>query len=177
MTTTADRTICIICNTKKLTYPCHGCSKRFCFEDLAQHRSNLEEQLNQIQHDHNKLREDLNDRRTDPKTHTIIEQIDRWEKNSIDKIKQTSEQCRKRWINYSRPFLLKIEKKLNDLAQRTGNMQKQKNEFNEVDLKQLKEKLQELEGELRQPPNVAIIAQSTTLIDDIFLQLPFGQGN
>ena len=162
---------------QKLTYPCHGCSKRFCFDDLAQHRRDLEQQLNQIQYDHNKLREDLNDHKIDPKTHSMIKQIDRWEKDSIDKIKQTAEQCRKRWINYSHRFLLKIEKKFNDLAEQTGNIQKQKNEFNEIDLKQLKEKLQELEEELHQPPNLAIIAQSTSLIDDIFLRLPFGQGN
>ena len=176
MATTANRTLCATCNAEKLTYPCQGCRKEFCFDDLAQHRKDLVQQLNQLQNDHNKLRQNLNDHKTDSKAHTLIQQIDRWENHSIDKIKQIAQQCRERWMNYSHRFLRKLEKKVNDLAQQSGNMQKQENEFNEIDLNQLKEKLHKLQEELRQPPNVAIKEQPRSLVNNIYLRLPFGKG-
>lgn len=176
MATIANRTICATCNIEKLTYRCQGCSKTFCFEDLAQHRKDLSQQLNQFQNDHNKLRQNLNDHTNDAKVHSLIQQINAWERDSIQKIQHIAQQCRERWLKYSPRFLRKLDKKLNDVAQLSGDMQKQENEFNELDLNQLKQKLYKLQEELRQPPNVSIKKQSTVLINNIYLRLPFGNG-
>jgi len=60
----------------------------------------------------------------------LIKQINQWEKDSIDKIKQTAEQCRQKLTNKS---LLKTEKKSNHLAQKIKEML-QENELDDVDL-------------------------------------------
>ena len=55
----------------------------------------------------------------------------------IQKIKQTANQCREKLINYTNEFIIQIENKLNELAKQL-EQSRNKNKFNEIDLKQLK---------------------------------------
>ena len=87
MASIIDRKKCSICNKEKITYPCHGCSKKFCLDDLNRHRQNLREEL------------------------------DQWERNSIEKIKQMAQQCPDKVIQCSNGYLLNIEQTLKDLAE------------------------------------------------------------
>ena len=52
MATASTRTICAACNKEKITFPCEGCSQRFCRKDLDEHQKDLEKQLNHIENDH-----------------------------------------------------------------------------------------------------------------------------
>ena len=139
MTTTSNKTICVICNKERITYACDGCSQRFCRKHLDEHLKNLGEQLEQIGNDHDQLRQNLDQQKTNPTKHPLIEQINQWENDSIDKIKQTAQLCREKLINYSNKSLLETEKKLNDLAQQIKEM-RHENEFNEIHLNHLTEK-------------------------------------
>ena len=73
----------------------------------------------------------------------MIKHINQWEKDSIDKIKQTAEQCRQKLTNKS---LLKTEKKSNHLTQKIKEM-RQENELDDVDLNYLTQRLQQLQEE------------------------------
>ena len=117
MASTIDRTKCSICNKEKITYSCHGCSKKFCLDDLNRHRQNLREELDHIQNDYDQLRQNLNDQKIDPKKYPLVEQIDQWERNSIEKIKQMAQQCPDKVIQCSNGYLLNIEQTLKDLAE------------------------------------------------------------
>ena len=68
------------------------------------------------------IRQNLHDQRTDPTKHPLIKQINLWEEDSIQKIKQTAEQCRERLMNYFNIFFLGKEKQLNDLAEQIKEM-------------------------------------------------------
>lgn len=68
-----------------------------------------------------------------------------------------------------------MEEKSKDLAQRINQIIEE-NEFNEVDLKNLKEQLEGLQGKLDQPPDVSIEEESTEFINYIHLRLPFWEG-
>jgi chromosome segregation ATPase len=105
----------------------------------------------------------------------LIQKVDKWEGESINKIKQTAQQCRKRLINYTNKFLIEIENKLNGVARELKRI-RQENEFNEMDLDQLKEKLTKLKEELDRPPNVSIEQESSTFINKIFVIIPFDKG-
>ena len=175
MTSVSHKTICAICNKEKITYLCHGCSRDFCLDDLAKHLENLRQELCQIANVYDQFQGKLSDQRTDLTKHRLIEKIDQWEINSIEEIKQTAQSCREKWISYSDTFLQNIEEKSKDLAQRINQIIEE-NEFNDIDLKNLKEKLEGLEGELDQPPNVSIEEESTEFIDYIHLRLPFWEG-
>ena len=175
MSSTANRTICVSCNKEKITYPCQGCSQKFCLDDLTKHRMNLNQELEQVHNDHDELRQNLYDLTSSPTKHSFIQQIDQWEKASIEKIQQTAQQCRDQWSNYSEKFLQEMEKKLNEFAQQIKEMQRE-NEFNEIDLNHLKERSDKLQKELHRPTNVSIEQESTSFINKISLRISLKRG-
>ena len=106
----------------------------------------------------------------DSTKHSMVKQIDQWEKDSIDKIKRQAQLCRTQWVNYSNAFLRQIENKLDHFAQQMREIH-QDNEFNE-----LKQRLDKLEKQLNQPTNVSIEQQSTSFINNISLLLESKKG-
>lgn len=175
MASTSDRTNCAICNKEKITYLCQGCSQRFCLDDLPKHRQNLSQEFDQIQNDHNQFRQNLNDQKLTVTEHSLIKQIDQWEKESIDEIRQTAQQCREQFIKYSNEVYHHIEQELNKFTEKMEGI-RQENEFNELDLNALTEILDDLQEEYHQPSNVSIQQQSISLINDISLLIPLETG-
>ena len=174
-TTTTSKATCVLCEKIKVTYICEGCAKRFCIEHLLQHRTNIEQQFDQLQNDHDQLRQQINDLESDPTKHPLIERIEQWEMDSINRIKEQAQLCKTQFIHSSNSFLRNIKEKLNLLAQRIKEIH-QENAFNEVDLNHLKKKLELLHEELIQPHNVSIKQQSIPFIDKISLLLSLGKG-
>ena len=175
MATPISQTICFLCEKTKVTYVCQGCLNHFCIDDLLKHRTKIEQEIDQLQNDHDQIRQQINDFKIDPTKHSLIKQIDQWEIDSINKIKQHAQLYKTQFIRYSNSFLPKIEEKLIVLAQQMKNIH-QEQAFNEVDLSHLKQKLQLLHEELNQPTNVSIKQQSTPFIDKISVRLPVGRG-
>lgn len=143
MAAAKTRTICVVCNKSKITYICEGCSQYFCFEHLSDHRKNLGQLLGQIQNDHDQLRQNLNDQKIDPSKHPLIERINQWEKDSMEKIQQSAQHYRSEWMNYINNFILEMDSKLTGLAQQIIEIH-QENEFSEIDLNHLERKLEKL---------------------------------
>ena len=168
MATSTSKETCLLCNKNRGTYICEGCSKRFCIDHLLEHRTNIREQFDQLQNDHDQLRQQINDFKIDSTKHPLTKQIDRWEVESINKIKQHAQRCRMQWINYSTKFSAKIEQKLNHLAEKIKEIRRE-NQFDEIDLKDFKLRLTRLEKELDQSRNLSIQQQSTSFIDKIYL--------
>lgn len=123
-----------------------------------------------------RLKKDLQDLRVDSNQHTLIKEINQWEKNSIEKIQQTAQQCRDQWRTYCNGFLLSLENKFIQLDQQT-NVVRQRNQFDQMGINQLKLKLEKLEGDLQQLTNVSIEQQSTALISRIYVPIPLNRGN
>ena len=157
---TSTKTICFLCEKIKVTYLCPGCSKCFCFD--------------QLQNNHDQLRQQLNDFRSDPTKHPWLEQIDQWEKDSINKIQQQAQLCRIQFIDYSNSCLQQIEDKLSHLATKLREIH-QENAFNEIDLDHFKRTFEKLEKQLNQPANVSTEQQPTSFINKISLLLPSGK--
>ena len=174
MATASNKTICIICEKIKVTYICQGCSNHFCFPHLSEHRTNIAREFDELQNDHDQLRQQIIDWKNDFTKHPLIKQIDQWEEDSIKKIQQQAKQCKKEWINYSNTFLLKMEKKLHDLAERIKEIHRE-DAFNEIDVNHLKRTSENLEKQLNQPANVFIHKKSTSFINKISLVLPSGK--
>jgi outer membrane murein-binding lipoprotein Lpp len=177
MATSNVKIQCFSCCKETRTFICAGCSQHFCLNDLTIHLQKLREDLDKIENEHDQFRQKFNDQKEDPKQCPLIKEVDQWEEDSINKIKQTAEQCRKRLINYKNIFIIEIEKKLNDLAKEIIQI-RQENQFNEIDLDQFKEKLNKLKEELDKPSNVSIEQQPSSFINKIFLPFPpIGKGN
>lgn len=100
------------CNEEKDTCDCNGCLTTFCHQYYTKHRENLDKKLNQIQHDYNSFREIFNDR----KNNDPILELDQWEMESINKIKEMVQQCRENVIKRRKKFIIESEKHLIMLA-------------------------------------------------------------
>ena len=166
---TSTKTICVRCNKEMRTYLCDGCSQRFCLKHLDEHRKNLEREFDQIETNHDELRQMINEQKRDSTKHPLINKIDQWERNSIEKIKQTAQQCRDKLHNQTNSFLLEIENKLYHLAQQMKEL-RQDNEFNDLDLDQVRQQLKQLKQQLLQPENIFIKQHSMSFINFISLR-------
>jgi chromosome segregation ATPase len=148
MATANVKTPCSICEEEMSTFICRGCSKDFCFNHLTEHRQFLNTQLHYIQNDYNQFRQRIIDLKNNPEQHLLIEEIDQWEINSIEKIKQRAKQCREILINYTIEILNQVELKLNHSNEQLIPLQN--------NLDQLRGKLEQLKRELNQPTNLPI---------------------
>ncbi len=100
---------CIKCANKGIgIFKCQGCSNVFCRKHASEHRINLSHQLDEIVHEHDQLHQLIHQENHD--FHPLIHQIDQWEQNSIQKIRQIAENIRKEIIEYIKSQKGKIEK-------------------------------------------------------------------
>ena len=94
MATSTNRTRCITCGKEKVAYKCEGCSQNFCFNHLADHHQALGKQLDEVEDRRNLFREILTEQKMNPQKHSLIQQINKWERDSIKKIEQTAQIAR-----------------------------------------------------------------------------------
>ena len=118
MATSTAKAQCFSCKKETRRYNCEGCSKDFCFNCLTKHHQILGQELDKIENNHDQFRDKLNEQKADPKKHLLVQKIDRWEEDSINKIRQTAEECRKTLTDHTNKYLVELENKLNSTRQR-----------------------------------------------------------
>ncbi|CAF1113186.1 unnamed protein product [Adineta steineri] len=165
-----NKTLCFTCNKDKITYPCKGCLKEFCLTHLTEHQQILNEQLNDIINVYDQFKQTINEQKQNSQNDLLINQINRWEKNSIEIIQQKAQECRRILIEYSPTFFNDIEKKFNDLSEQIKEIHSE-NEFNEIDLNNLKKQLIEITEELNNRSNISIQEDSQSFINKISIIL------
>ena len=176
MATATGKEKCSICPREKDIYECKGCRNTYCFNHLSKHREDITEQFTNIEDYFNSFRQTLNDQKHNSNQHPFIEKIDLWEYNSIQKIKQTADQCKQKVIKYMNKYVIEIENKFNDLFEQLKQIHKE-NEFNEIDLKGLTNKLNNLKEKLNKPSNISIEEEnSSSFINKISVIVPFDKG-
>ena len=175
MATASTRTVCAYCQKEKLTYTCQGCLKNYCLTHLNEHRQELDRQLQEIENQHDEFRQNLQEQKSNSNINPLIQEIDQWEKESIDRIKQIAEQCRVQLISCATAVFQGTLKKLNRLAEQIKEM-RHENEFNEIDVNELKSRIRKLQEELVRPANVSIEQQSTSFINSISVLTTSQQG-
>ncbi|CAF4129425.1 unnamed protein product [Rotaria sordida] len=162
--TPSNRAKCFICEKEKILYLCDGCSKKFCLKDLTQHRQDLGKKFEGIENDRDQFYQKLVEQKKDKKKLPLIQQIDKWEEDSIKKIKQTAEECRQILTEDKNKHFIKIEQKLSQFTEQL-KQSRQEDEFNEINLDEFKTQLTKLAEELAQPSNIRIQQDSTSLIN------------
>ena len=166
MANPSGKAACFTCSKEKSTFNCRGCSKDYCFTHLKDHRQTLSARFEEIENDRNHCRQILTERKENSRTHPLTEEINKWEYASINLIKQTANQCREILIEHEKRSLDDLENKLTKLSaeiKQTG----QENEFNEIDLNQLKIKLMQIAKQLAHPSNILIQRDFTPFIHKI----------
>ena len=160
------KTQCFTCSKQIRTFMCRGCSKDFCSKCLSQHLELLSKELDEIETDHDQFRQIFNEEQQNPSNRSLIDEINQWEEDSINKIKQRANECRERVFNHTKNSFIEIEDRLNNLAKELKE-NRQENEFNEIDLNQFKQKLNKLKVKLGNLSNISIEERSSSFIDNI----------
>jgi hypothetical protein len=176
MATTNISSQCYSCYKETRTFLCQGCEHNFCFDDLTKHLQDLHKELETIENDHDQFRQIINDQKENPDQYSLIKQIDQWENDSINKIKQTAKECREQVTDFRNKYLTIFENKLNNFVKKIKEI-RPKNQFNEFDLNQIKRELKKINKEFEKPKTISIEQDSSRFIHQIFVVLPIDGGN
>ncbi|CAF1361472.1 unnamed protein product [Adineta steineri] len=166
MAMTNSTTQCFTCNKDKITYLCDGCLKNFCLMDLTKHRQILNEELHHIINDYDQFKHRFNEQKPSLHDLSLIDQINQWEIDSINKIKQRAKDCIEIVIRSSQTVLNDIEKKFNELNKQLKQIHKE-NEFNEINFEYLRNELVKIREEYNNPPTTSIQLDSQPFTNDI----------
>ncbi|CAF1485971.1 unnamed protein product [Adineta steineri] len=161
-----NKTQCVICNKDKITYLCEGCLKTFCLMDLTKHRQILNEELHHIINDYDQFKQRFGEQKPNPHDLFLINEINQWEINSVDKIQQKARDCREIVIKSSQTCVNDTEKKFNDLNEQLKQFHSD-NEFNEINLNYLRTELIKMREELDNPSKISIQQDSQSFINEI----------
>jgi chromosome segregation ATPase len=174
MATAAGRNRCVTCEKVKATSRCGGCLQEFCYNDFGHHRQELNKQLDEVEVTRDLFRQTLTDQTTDPQKHSLIQQINDWERDSIKKIRQTAEEARQTLIKHTIEHIGKVELDLTKLTDQL-RQSREEDDFFETDLLHWNEELTRLTKELAKPSNVNLRQNSTSLINKISVDITSGK--
>jgi DNA repair exonuclease SbcCD ATPase subunit len=166
MAATTGKAQCILCGKERSAVRCEGCLQFYCYTHLADHRQELNKQFDEIEVNRDQFRDTLTQQITNLEKHTSIQQIDQWKDDSIKKIEQIAEECKRLLLQHTTELITQLEVNLNKLTEELRHV-RQEDDFNEIDLKQFNERLRQLAKELDQSPNISIQQDSASPINKI----------
>ena len=168
--TTIGRNHCAICGKERRTVSCDGCLQTFCYNHLNDHRQELSKQLDEVEVTRDLFRQILTEQTSQPRKHTLMKEIDEWERDSIKKIQESAEEARQQLFRHITEHIKDIETRLSKLTDQLRTS-RQENDFIETDLNQWKEELQRLKEELSKPSNIALRRDTIPLVTKINVDL------
>ena len=157
-----NKTQCASCGKNKATSICIGCSQNFCFNHFAEHRQQLSSQLDEIEQQRDLFQQTLNQHTTYPQNNLLIEQVNRWEHQSIEIIKQTAQEIRQTLSHRFTENINLTKIKLDQLTQQLRES-REEDEIIEGDLHRWNEQLQQLTQQLNRPTPSNIILRQTEI--------------
>ncbi|CAF3769152.1 unnamed protein product [Adineta steineri] len=134
--------------------------------DLTKHRQLLNEELHLIINDYDQFKQRFGEQKPSPHDLSLLDQINQWEINSIDKIKQRAKNCREIVTELLQTCINDTEMKFNDLNEQLKQFHSD-NEFNEINLNYLRNELIKIREELHNPSNISIQQDSRPFINEI----------
>ncbi|UJR17439.1 hypothetical protein I4U23_004334 [Adineta vaga] len=166
MATSNGKSHCKICDQEKRTVKCEGCLQSFCYTHITDHRQELNTELDNIENNRDLFLQTLNEHINNPCTEEMLQKINDWEKESVNKIQQTANECRTLVAEYIHKNISEIENQLKEFTDQIRNIRKE-DDFNEIDLNEFGEKLKQLQQQLHQPSNFSIQQKSTPFVKEM----------
>lgn len=168
MATANDKLICVKCKKPKSTVKCEGCAKHFCLVHMNEHHQQLSEQLSQTEDRYNQFKNAIEGRTSDSRRHPLIKQIDDWEKQSIEKIRQVADVVRSQVSSRIEPSTADLNSQLKRLTGQLSECRKE-DDFSDKDVQLFNEELKQLEIRLDALPDCKLEYRSTPFISKIHL--------
>ncbi|CAF1445382.1 unnamed protein product [Adineta ricciae] len=162
----ATTTTCFTCRRSNAAYLCVNCSQYFCFAHLEEHRQLIEDQFNSIEDHRNSLLQTLNEQKSNVSKHPLIQQINKWECDSIHRIQQVAEESRQSLVQPIERHIHKVLVKLNELSEQLKQTRREK-DINETILQKYEDALKQLTKELNKLRNISIREEISSFITKI----------
>jgi len=174
MAAVPGRTRCVTCGKERATSKCGGCLQDLCYNDFEYHHQELSKQLDEIEVNCDLYRLTLTEQTADLQKHPLIQEINNWERDSIDKIKQAADEARQLIFEHTSTHATDLEDQLNKLIVQLRQC-RQENDFFDTDLNQWKDELERLTKELTKLTNVKFCQESTPFVTKISIDLSCGK--
>ena len=116
MATSNKIVACFTCGNETGRVRCEGCSKAFCLNHFQDHLQELSKQLDEVEVTRDLFRQSLTEKKAKPQKHALIEQINQWENEAINKVQQAAEEVRQILLTYTTELHTTMEDRLNKLT-------------------------------------------------------------
>ncbi|CAF0927469.1 unnamed protein product [Rotaria sp. Silwood1] len=146
---------CATCGKTAGIFTCRGCSENFCLPHTNEHRELLEKQMNEIILIHNQLKQAVTGQTTEQFHQSLLQQIERWEQQSIEKIHRLADDTRQQLSTIVQDRTENIKEKIAQITQQL-NKARYDGEFFESEIKEWSEKLNKFQQLLTKQQKVKI---------------------
>jgi len=161
---------CAKCNKSFGACYCTGCKTYFCFKDFLDHRNQLKNEIDRVFEECINLQGNIIEavERNDYQS-PVLATIDEWEKATIEKVKKAAEQARRQVVTILNTKRVEIPNEFKKLTEELVQ-RKESEDFVEHDLTRLKEKLRQLDENVKELAYPPAIVLNTKLSDQISWQ-------
>lgn len=174
MTTTKNifgKMHCSTCHKGNGLLICEGCLEPFCYTHVADHRQELNKQLEDVETSCNLIRQALNEQTTDSKNHPLIQQINRWEQESIERIRRAADDARQSIVKHTIGPMTEIEVKLTNISDEVRRGRKEDG-YSEDELSRWENSLTKLKDKLQlQSTSITLREDSTPFIKKLYVDV------
>ena len=153
--TSNSRSLCVTCNKKEAFSTCHQCRNDFCEDHINAHQQTPIKQIDDYLNEHNQLQQLIEQYLKQPDQHPLIEQINKWERQSIQKIQQAANEARTQILNVLSDHILCIQKSFEDLTMQLEQA-KVDDKVLEIFLQESRETFDKLRNDILLPDTIKI---------------------
>lgn len=157
---------CITCNKGGIIMLCDRCEQTFCDKHIIEHRKQYPNQLNNLQEEHDSIQEKL---RQSSNKHSLLQTIDKWEKDSIIKIQTAAETAREELREMIKDSKERISTVGRTILENLRSAHKLGN-FCENDFYRAMQQLKQLKTKIELPLSVNLIEDKKSVIHLISLK-------
>lgn len=170
MTSNIGKKACVKCPKGPGQVLCDGCELYFCVRHLLEHRQKLSRQMDALTLEHDQLSEDLIIELNDNQQHQLLTRVDRWESNSIERIRTVANDVRSQLKDLLIEAKRKIRLSFDDIAHELQQNRRLET-HNEVDLAKWTNRLKQLREQLDKPSMIEIMNDQGSSTHIPFIQL------
>jgi hypothetical protein len=113
----SSSTICYECDAVG-TLKCNVCNRTYCHQHVQQHQRHLDEQIDWLTVEHDDLMQDLLQQISTPRYHPSMGVIDKWEEESIARIRHSAVLARRALIDAVDQHVYEVRKSLHRLTEK-----------------------------------------------------------
>jgi CO dehydrogenase/acetyl-CoA synthase beta subunit len=158
---------CSVCEKERGPMYCTGCDKYFCRKDFKIHGEEMFTEMDKIIEERNHLQDEITKGiQHNDQQNPLIEQIDKWQKNTIEKVNQVAAQARQQASELLNAKRVKINTEFKSFSQELAQLKESEN-YVEHDLTRLNQMISQFKQDLRQSTQPTTIVLHTEQSDKI----------